>query len=285
MNRTDFLNFILEFEEKLQKEAYTIKNSYDSSERQEIYKMCRKFSRVSIPEYKGLDDKVKKEVLRPYFLRSLSVFNSELITKYFADKTKNLKIIRSSVVSDERVKLKYSFGCGRPTTFKMFIPKDELTFSDQIGYAHEIGHIPETDYLKEKYLEYSEALPMFMEFIINFRRYPDFQDAFNHFLFARLPEEQIVARDVMKICKNANNSNELIAKYHQLLLAEWYSFLESLEFAIQLILRSKDDMVAVTEEIEQLLEGKSLIAVADTLDIKTTGCPCLQKEYQRIGKL
>lgn len=285
MKRQDFVDYISNYETEMRDRMVTMKNAYLEAEKQEIYKMCRKFSRVSIPEDREIHVGIKEEILRPYFLRSLTFFESSLISDYFAEKTKEIKVVRDKGRTSDGIGLKYSYGGGRPLSMKLVIPSGNLTMNDQIGYAHEMGHVPELVILRKSFLEYDEVLSMFLEFVVHLRKYPEFQNALNHFLFVRLPMEQDIARDILKIYKNANSSDPLIQKYHQLLIAEWYTFLESLEYAIQLVLRSQDDLRAVATEIEKVLEGKSLIEVADSLNINTDGCPMLQQEYRRIGRL
>lgn len=284
MRKADFQGFISEVQSDLQASRQTIKNKYDASERQAIFGMCRKFSRASFPLDHGINKRVDEEVLRPYFLRSLKVFNSSEITDYFTDRTKKIQLLRKSGIDSEGVTLSFTKGEGRQTTFKMHVPRT-LTMNDQIGYAHEMGHVPEIELLRRSFLEYEEVLPMFLEFITHLRRDSKFENALSYFLFVRLPMEQSVARDLEKLCKGANTRDPLISKYHYYLIADWYKFLESLEYAIQLIYRSKDDMEAVTTEIENILCGKSLIDVAEDLDIHTEGCPMLQQEIKRIGRM
>ncbi len=285
MKKADFRGFVTEFQEKLQSERQTIKNKYSEAERQRIFAMCRKFSRATFPEDSGIHAKIKEEAMRAYFLRSLTVFNSSDITDYFTDRTKKIQLLRKSGIEGEDVELGYTRGVGRPTTFKLYVPKRPLTMDDQVGYAHEMGHIPEVELLRRSFLEYEEVLPMFLEYITHLRRDQKFENALNYFLFTRLPMEQQVARDLEKLCKRANTNDPLLSKYFHYLIADWYKFLESLEYAIQLIYRSKDDMEAVVNELENILCGKSLIDVAEDLDIHTEGCPMLQKEIKRVGRM
>ena len=272
-----------DFNEEVLSEKELVKNSYDAFERQEIYGFCRKFSRNSFPSDKTINEGIKEEVLKPYFLRSLSIFDSELITDYFNEKIQGLKVVKSKSCTSDEISLKYSYTDGRPVSLKLVMPRTNLTMNDQLGYAHEIGHIPELEKLRKSYVEYDEVLPMFLEFITQLRRYRGFQNAFDNFLFVRLPMEQEAARDIMKMCKELGKTN--INENQRRMIADWYSFLESLEYVIQLIYRTEDDLEAVTEEIEKILGGKSLIDVASSLDIVTDGCPSLQKEYKRVGKM
>ena len=284
MKKSEVADFVSNFEGKLEEEKFVLKNKYDDSERFEIFKMCRKFSRVLIPN-KVSNERVKEEVLRPYFLRSLTILNSSIISDYFTDRTQRIKVFRESGCSSDDIELDYTRTDGRNLSMRLIIPKSKLTMDDQIGYAHEIGHIPELETLRKSYLEYEEVLPMFMEFLIHLRKYRDFDEAFNHFLFTRLTMEQDAARDIIKICKVIKGTSPLIEKYYKLLIADCYKFLESLDYTIQLIKISDDDLIAVTEEIENVLNGKSLIRVAKDLDIRTDNCLVLQKEYKRIGRL
>lgn len=262
-----------------------LKNKYDVEERKKIQSFCRNFSRYSFPKDITVGDEIKEEVLRPYFLRSLEIFKSSLITDYFSARTKNLKVIKSKGCTSEKIKLLYKNNEGRPISLKLVIPSKKLTMDDQIAYAHEIGHIPGIELSNEKYIEYGEVLPMFLEFVTDMRRQPRFDAAFDKFLFGRLPYEQEVARDMMKMLKDLGFSKKKISPEQRMIVGDWYSFIESLEYAIQLIYVAKDDMEAVTEELEGLLAGKTLEDVAKNLGIETEGCKMLQKEYKRVGRM
>ena len=172
----------------------------------------------------------------------------------------------------------------KQTQYTMFLPKGTLYVSDQLSYSHEIGHIPELDLVRKSYLEYTEALPIFMEYLCELRRHPDKKEALDYFLIERLPMEQSEASDILKIYKNTEHPNELIRLYHQQLFADYYKYLESLEFVLQLIDRMDSDKEAVGKEIEAIIMGKSLIETARSLDIETDGCERTLKEYKRMSR-
>lgn len=285
MKKADFINAISDHEYDLASQLIERRNHYGEVERREIFKLCRTISRSQIPTTADALEPVKFEVLRPYFLRSLTIFDSSIISDYFTEKTKTLRVLRCEGCTSSDIRLKYKLSEGRPVSLKMIIPRKKLVFSDQMGYAHEIGHIPELDSLRKSYLEYSEVLPMFLEYIIELRKHPNYQDALNYFLLELLPMEQDIARDILKICKLINEGNSITRKYHTNLLADSYAFLESLDYVIQLIERSKDDFVAVKEEIEAVLQGRSFIQVAQNLDIDTSNCLTLKREYKRISRI
>ena len=156
--------------------------------------------------------------------------------------------------------------------------------SEQLGYAHEMGHIPHLEKPRDDFLEYSEALPIFFEYLsaLNKKNNPD--DALDYFLSERLPIEQDEARDMMKIFKNMYVKDEMVKLYHHQLFVDYYKFFESFEYALQLIDRMKDDKDAVSKEIEKVIDGYSLVDTASNLEIETDGCKRLLQEYKRMSR-
>ena len=46
----------------------------------------------------------------------------------------------------------------------------------------------------------------------------------------------------------------------------------------------KNDKTAVSDEIESVLNGTSMVNMAEKLNISTDGCERLQKEYKRLSR-
>lgn len=280
MKSTIWLEETQKFDNELEEMMLSYKNPYQNdAHNQEIFKICRKISRASIPDAISSKERAKEEILRPFFLRSLKVLENPYVIDYFTEKTKKIRLMRSS---NDQIEIYYE---GRDKKkYKINLPNFKLTMSEQMGYAHEVGHIPEIEKTRKNFLEYSEALPIFMEYLIQLRRFKNRQDALDNFLLERLPIEQEEARSIMKIYKNLNNKNKLARIYYSQTFADNYKYLESLEYVLQLIDRMGDDLRAVGDEIEAITDGKSLIETADSLDIVTDGCPRLLKEYKRMSR-
>ena len=261
------------------------KYEYTDYERQQIYYLCRKISRSATPTSSDAKEPIKEEVMRPFFLRSLKVFENNMLNEYFEAKTQGAKIVKDSHYPDGCAELTYTFDNDGVMHFKVNIPKKrKYNFVDQMSYAHEIGHIPEIEILRRSYLEYSETLPLFMEYLQMLRKHRDNrEEAFDSFLTERLPIEQIEARNIMKYFKIIEYPNEQQKRYFRQQFADDYKFLESLDFTIQLIDRMQDDKTAVGDELAKVIDGKSLIKTAEDLDIDTTECKRLHKEFKRMS--
>ncbi len=284
MKIRDFLDGIERFEDDMSYLKLSFKNEYDDYERKNIYQIARKISRVNIPESKSNKEKVKEEVIKPFFLRSLKVFENSFISDYYNEKAKKIKLVRDSNLDEHEANLYFTSGEGRDTRFKIYVPSGQLTVSDQMSYAHEMGHVPEIEKPRSTYIEYTEALPIFMEYIIELRRHKESQKALDEFLLERLVAEQNEARDLMKIYKQCESKNETVQLYHFQVFADYYKYLESLDFALQLIDRLNTDKDIVRCEVENVIKGKSMNDVATDLDINTDSLKRLQKEYKRISR-
>ena len=284
MKKKDFEEAIEQFNLDLKVLNIGYKNSYCTDERREIFKLCRKIKRSELPTSTDGKVPVDEASIRPFSIRSLKVFNNSAIVDYFDEKTKSIKIVRDRKNATGEADMEYTKPNSKQTQYTMFLPKGTLYVSDQLSYSHEIGHIPELDLVRKSYLEYTEALPIFMEYLCELRRHRDKQEALDYFLIERLPMEQSEASDILKIYKNTEHPNHLIRLYHQQLFADYYKYLESLEFVLQLIDRMDTDKEAVGKEIEAILMGKSLIETAKSLDIETDGCEKTLKEYKRMSR-
>lgn len=282
MRTSEYRKAVAEYDLDLERLCVSYKNDYSDAERRDIFKLCRKISRANIPSCDVINI-LTGDGLRSFFLRSLNALENPKIIDYFSDKTNKIKLIRDKRYSYEE-ELSYEKKSGESTTFKLRISPSAPTLGEQMGYSHEIGHIPEIDYPRESFLEYSEALPIFMEYLTLLEQYKDKDKAFDYFLLDRLPMEQEEARDIMKIFKRIENKNETIRLYYTQLFADYYKYIESLEYAIQLIKMMSSDTRAVADEIEEITNGRSLVKTAENLDIVTDGCINLQKEYKRMSR-
>ena len=284
MKKKDFEEAIEQFNLDMKVLNIDYKYSYCTDERKEIFKLCRKIKRTELHTSTDGMIPVNEASIRPFSIRSLKVFNNSTIVDYFTEKTKNIRIIRDRKNATGEANMEFVKPNSKQTQYTMFLPKGTLYVSDQLSYSHEIGHIPELDLVRKSYLEYTEALPIFMEYLCELRRHPDKKEALDYFLIERLPMEQSEASDILKIYKNTEHPNELVRLYHQQLFADYYKYLESLEFVLQLIDRMDSDKEAVGKEIEAIIMGKSLIETARSLDIETDGCERTLKEYKRMSR-
>ena len=276
MRKSEFAEAVIACEEELKDNKTEYKNKYTESERQEIYKLCRKLSRIVVPN-NTTKIIVNDKELRSNFLKSITIFNSSFILDYFEYRTRSIRLIRDSrCLTSSDIELRYNIFKNKPKNMKIILPNKTLTLDDQIGYAHEIGHIPEIVRPRKNYLEYAEVLPMFMEYITTLGMLDDSKEAFSYFLRERLKNEQSAARDIMRIYKRIETNDTIIQKYFKQLFIDTYSFIESLDFCLNLINHMNYNPKEISKEIEAVIKGQSLIRTAENLEIVTDGCKTLE---------
>lgn len=285
MKNIDYDRAIAEYDLDLQRLMLDYKNTYDEDERKEIFKLCRKITRIGIPYTDDSLKSSKVEIFRPFFLKSLTVFENSNLSDYFRDKTENITVIRDRKQETGEANLEYDFSIYDSTRYRIYLPQKGLTFSDLMSYFHEVGHIPEIDLVRKSYLEYSEVLPLFMEYLAELKSHDDQDEALDYFLLERLPDEKLEAAAILKIYKKVEHRNPKIRLYNAQQFADYYKYLESLDFVIQLIDIMNEDKKEVGKEIESVSLGKSLVETAKDFHIETTGCKRLLKEYKRISRL
>lgn len=256
------------------------KYAYDKCERQEIFKIARKIYRYNLEEVSDLRIKIDENHLFSNFFHSLEFFNSYKIYDYFKDHSERLKLVRSNKVYLDDAELDYTLS-EKPVKFYVHLPKTRLTITNQLGFAHEMGHIPEIDRPRHSFLEYEETLPIFFEYISALYLYND--NAFDNFALERLNmiiDDSAGIQGLYKKCEIKDNVQSLYFKQE---FADWYKFFESTDFALQLIDLLDTDKERVVKEVEEIIDGKSLIDVQEDLNIETRGCKRLLMEYKRLG--
>mgnify|MGYP003571307628 CR=1 FL=1 len=280
MKKDDFLKKIAENIYDMKQLNINYKYSYDKFERQEIFKISRKISRYNFELVDESRKKINEDDLFKNFFHSLEFFNSYKIYDYFKNHAEKIKLVRSNKVYLDDAELDYDLRDEKPK-FYLHLPKTRLTITNQLGFAHEMGHIPEIDTPRHSFLEYVETLPIFFEYVTAISMYQC--DALDNFSLERLNmiiDDSINIQDLYKRCEVKNNVQSLFFKQE---FAECYKFLESTDFALQLIDLSLTNKERIIKEVEEIIDGKSLIDVQEDLNIDTSGCKRLLKEYKRIG--
>ena len=138
------------------------------------------------------------------------------------------------------------------TKFYLNLPVTKLTITNQMGFAHEMGHIPEIDKPRHSYFEYVEALPMFFEYIAALNCYRS-NNAKDNFVCERLAMTIDDASSLTKLYKRCEMKNEVQKVYFTQEFADTYKFLESFNYTLQLIDIFEEDKETVTKEIEKRL--------------------------------
>lgn len=269
---------------ELEKSMLSPKNDYDKQELSQIRKMCEEISEITTPTPLSYDEIVKEELLGPYFIRSVGVLDNFQISAFFIDAVRKMKLYRDRNFGRGETEINYRCSNINNNLYVMSLPTGELTMSEQMGYGHEMGHIPHLDKPRDDFLEYSEALPIFMEYLVALRRTKDPKLAFDYFLCERLPIEKTNAISILKVYDEIINSKNIEQKYYIQLFQKYYKYLESLEFAIQLIDAMNQDKIEVVRELEKVINGFSMESTADNLDINSYGCKRLLQEFKRMAR-
>lgn len=280
MKNDDFLKRIAENIYDMKALNINYKYAYDKCERQEIFKIARKISRYSLYDVEESKIKINEGTLFNSFFHSLEFFNSDKIYNYFKDHSERLKLVRSNKVFLDDAELDYDLRENK-TKFYLHLPKTRLTVTNQLGFSHEMGHIPEIDRPRHSFFEYGETLPIFFEYITALSMYEkDALDKFSQERLKMIIDDSINILNLYKKCEVKNNVQSLFFKQE---FADCYKFLESTDFVLQLIDLLKYDKEKVVKEVESVIDGKSLIDVQEDLNIETNGCKRLLLEYKRIG--
>ncbi len=261
------------------------KNRYDYDEREIILAFSNRFSNITLKRTLDYKQAVKEEELIENFFKTLKVFDSKVIIEVFKDIINRVKVIRNKEVSKGLGSIaEINSKRKGKQRYVMLLPTGPLCLVDQMTFSHEIGHVPEMDIPRKSYYEYSEAIPIFMEYLVELNRHKDKEKALHHFLMYRAPYEQKEAKRIVQV---ANRCNLPRLKSHLKYLEDFvedYYYVESLEYALQLADRLHEDKKSFSKEFENILYGKSLIDTADTLEIDTNGCKKLMKESKRLSR-
>ncbi len=284
MNRSEFIQEIDKFNSNLKINKIRLKNLYDDDERKEIFRLCRKITRCLIPKSDESNVPIRFESMSGFSISSLQIFDNKSIIDFFEDKLSKMKIVRNKKIELGDADLVYCGDIDKSKYYVMNIPCGKLSFLDQISFSHEYGHIPEADLIRDTYLEHSEALPIFFEYLCELKRHGNHNDALDNFLYEILSIERLMASNVMKRYKDVESKIPEYKLFSMQLFVDDYKYLESLDYSLQLIDIMQDDKKAVGSEIEKIINGKSMIETAKDFDIDTYGCERLLKECKRLSR-
>ena len=279
MNKIDFMAYVAKNIHDMKELQLKYKYKYDKSDRQEMYKIARKICRYNKIEVEEVKEKINENEIINTFLSSLEILDNNKIMNFYKNNIDKIKIVRQRCVDDEEAVLEYDVSNKNRPIFRINFPKTSLTMTNQLGFAHEMGHIPEIAFPRRSYLEYSEVFPMFLEYLTALTCFNN-EDGKYAFLDERLSMLIDEAISITRLYSKCEIREESQRVYFSQKFAEMYSLIESFDYTLQLIDIFEKDKTAVTGELEKFIKGKSLINIADDLSIESTGCKRLLKEYK-----
>lgn len=259
------------------------KNNYDREELNKLNYFARKITKIIPPKKFFVNGAINEEMIITFFIESLRVLKSKEIEYYFEEKTKQSDIKRDPSLDQDDGRTVFKENFDGHVNIEIKLPTGKLTIIDEMIYAHEMGHIPEIENPRDSFLEYREVVPIFLEYLILLKRYR-LTDAKEFFISERISrdiEHAYIMKYHYKNCDRNSKEQQLYAVQE---LVDAYKYLESTDFVLQLIDIFEKDISKVKGELEDFIEGKSLIEVASDLDIDTNGCKKLLKEYQNFRK-
>ena len=282
MNKTDFMAYVAKNVQDMKDLQLKYKYRYDKNDRQEIFKVARKISRYNKMDVDEVKRKINDKDIASTFLSSLEILDSKKIIDFFKNHLDNIKIIRQRCVEQDEAILEYDTEKDKEPVFRINLPRTGLTVTNQLGFAHEMGHIPEIVKPRPSFLEQSEVVPLFFEYLTAHEciKGEDWKYAF---LDERLSMTIDEALSIIKLFDKCDMKEHYQSLYFTQRFADRYSLLESFDYALQLIDIFEQDKGVVTREIEKIIKGKSLKDVANNLSIDSSGCKRLLKEYKDEG--
>ncbi len=195
----------------------------------------------------------------------------------------NIKIQRSE---------KYNRGNGKIIKYadspilKIKLTSDDLSEIDFIAFCHEMGHVPQLLYKKHEFYEFTEAIPIYFEYLACKELY---HGAIGEFLFDRLAKERCATyRDIYHYYDNSFKfNNDMSIKelncmiiYRALKKESNYKYIKSLDLALQIINRENEDRDTLNKEVYNYVSGeKSFSDVAKVMKLDTTTCKTLVKHF------
>lgn len=282
-NKIDRKEALIQYMIDMEIQKYKYKYEYTPEQLHDILLLARTLIKTTYQQQSREDEEISLSIIITYFLESLMALKSDKITDYYKEKLKNITISRDSSLDFNDGRADFSYCFNGENKYEILLPSGKLTFDNEMTYAHEMGHIPELDLPRDSYLEYQEVIPIFMEYLILLRKYGSL-NAKDCFIKERIPMDIEHAHNIKYFYKDCNSTLGVPRLYAQQELIDSYKYLESTEFVLNLIDIMSKDKKKVRSELEDYIDGKSLIDTSIDLGIDTSGCKKLLKEYQSIGK-
>lgn len=221
-----------------------------------------------------------------------SVDYSELFLDMIKDLGKNTNLIyknciipRVIVARDPKAKKGYGRIEGDINNETITLPGNEFKEVDFITYCHEMGHIPQMARGGYDYLEYEEVLPLFFEYLACLYLRPENGER----LFLELAKQRckefsrnhLFYENYIATKKMDRVEEYSYEVYKEIQKLDNFKYIKSLDIALQLIDKYKNDKKRFRKEIDLYVRGdKKIKDIVKDLDIETKTCRTLIKSVR-----
>lgn len=227
-------------------------------------KICEDLSKIKVAKHKKMDFNYRK--IKETFLESISDLGKDT-KEYYKYQISRLKINRSNLCENG-----YAEIIGKSKKQVICMTNKKIKDIDFIAYSHELGHVPTLiNGARLDYYEYSEILPMFLEYLSCLKIYKD--DAKKEFIKIRLDTAKNEAFNYKKL----DNEKCFDDKYYYMFIEnskrDNLKYIISLEYVLGLIELYDIDKYKIKEIIDLIVTGYSSFKDCEvSLDIDTGKC-------------
>lgn len=283
IEKTDYEYAVIRYLIDMEKMNFSYKYEYTPDQLHDIEVFIRRLVKLE-PNYIIQDDSnFSESLIRKFFLDSLRFLKNKNVLKFYQEKNKLVSITNDSTLESDEGLASIDELFSRESKILISLPEDVSLYDGSMIYAHEMGHVPELVVPRDSYLEYQEVLPIFMEYLSALRRYGVLSSK-EIFVNERISMDIDHANIMRSKLRQMNRNSQKQRLYARQEFADTYKYLQSTDFVLQLIEIMDKDRAKIGSEIEDIIEGKSLIETATDLSIDTDGCKKVLKYYQQYGK-
>ena len=239
---------------------------------EEEHEICKKIGNLKVRPFLG--ELLTNFYFHDSFMDAIGGFNSKT-RRYFNNIVNKISVTAHPYVQSGNAYSKaYNGKVG-----SIFLTAEPLREMDFIAFSHEMGHLPYLiDNSKEDYYEYIEAFPMFLEYLACKYLNEDDLKAKERYLQIIMERVNFSANFIVNKDKEITGEDEAKDTYLYCEEREYYKYITSAEFAMQLIERMDKNRFVVNREIDKYVNhDKSMKDIAKKLDIDVKGCKTLVK--------
>lgn len=261
---------------------YKFKGEHSKEELEKLKHLCLSILWYDRKILKG--PQIDSRLIKEYFMDMVRIFDNKTLTEYFASVVNSMEIVRDSSLKQGNASLNLfviddqflAAGVVLPDTFNAYAV-------DVASFAHELGHLAcyeNKPKEKEESFECSETLPMLLEFF-SFLFFQG-EKGEESFLRGRLLYEKRAALSILSNIDllNDRNNSEAVLRYLMYDITNGEKYLNSCDFACQLIDLFHEDRSEIIKQLSKVLLGEiSTVELGNKLGIDTTFCKRLVKEY------